>query len=242
MPKKKDSKNIYELETKLQQSVKDFYRIILLLQEQEKKKISMDLHDETGQIVITLGASLNVIEKELKDGNIEKALVLLDENRKQIKEISQRMKAMAVHLRPPALDILGLSAVLREYFSLCTKSQPIKIEFHENIKDIKIAEDIEITLYRIIQEAIYNIIKHSMATNTKVDLMLTEKEAQLVIQDNGKGFDVEKYNRQDDATKMGLRGIKERVTILNGSIFITSTPETGTKLVVILPNTQTGLR
>ena len=218
-----------------QEIIKDFYRKVLMLQEDEKRKISRDLHDETGQIVIALGASLNIIERELKQGNAEKALTLINANRELIDEIASKMKSMALNLRPPALDILGLSAVLREYFSQCTTSSPVKIKFNENLKNAKINEDIEITLYRIVQEATYNIIKHSMATTVKVDLIFEEKRLKLIMEDDGKGFNVEEYNRQRDDTKLGLRGIKERVDILKGNFSIESAPDKGTKLTIVLP-------
>lgn len=215
--------------------IRDFYRKILMMQEEEKRKISRDLHDETGQIVIALGAALNIVEAALKEGNIERALAVINENRKMVQEIAGRMKSMALNLRPPGLDILGLSAILREYFFQFTKSNTIRIEFDENVKDDKLNEDIEITIYRIIQEGIHNVKKHSMASAVKIDLIQTEKALQLVVVDNGKGFDVEEYHRQYDPSKMGLRGIKERVDILNGVFSVESSPGKGTKLTVILP-------
>ena len=218
-----------------ERDVRGFYRKVLLMLEEEKRKISRDLHDETGQIVIALGASLNIIEKELKEGHIEKAIYLIGENRKTIQEIASRMKSMAFTLRPPGLDILGLAAVLREYFSQSTKSSSIKIEFRENLEYTKLGEDIEITLYRIIQEAIYNILKHSQARRTEIDLIVRSGVLDLVIKDDGEGFDVEEYRKQHDVTKAGLRGIKERVDILNGSFSIESDPGKGTVLKISLP-------
>jgi len=217
------------------QKIEDFYEKILIMQEEEKRRLSRDLHDETGQIVVALGVSLNVMEKELKAGNTKAALGVISQNRKLIQEISMRMKSMALNLRPPAMDILGLAAVLREYFSQWTKANPIKIEFNENTKGAKLDENIEITLYRIVQEAICNILKHSEATQVKVDLIHTEKNLQLIIEDNGRGFNVKKYLKQKDITKMGLQGIKERVRILNGAFSVTSLPKKGTKLTVFFP-------
>jgi signal transduction histidine kinase len=228
----------HTLEESQQGLLREFYKRVLIMQEEENRRISRDLHDETGQAVIALGASLNVIEKELKEGHIQKALTLINENRKLIQEIANKMKSMALNLRPPALDILGLPAVLREYFSQCTTSNPVRIEFNENIKDTKLNSNIEITLYRIVQEAIYNILKHSMAMKVKVDFIVAEKKLKLIIEDNGKGFDVKGYKEQFDVSKMGLRGIKERVDILNGAFFVESSPGKGTRLTVTLPLTE----
>ncbi len=154
-----------------QAAIKEFYKKVLLMQEEERRRISRDLHDETGQMVIALGASLNVIEKELKAGRTKEALKVVNENRKLIQGIASKMKSMALDLRPPALDILGLSAVLREYFAQWTKVNPIRIEFNENSKGVRLNGNIEITLYRIVQEAICNILKHAEAIAVKVDLI-----------------------------------------------------------------------
>lgn len=218
-----------------QDETRGFYWKVLMLQEEEKKRLSRDLHDETGQIAIALGALLNVIEEELKDGHIEEAMAKIDESRKIVKEISGRLKSMSLNLRPPAFDILGLAAVLREYFSQCTKSSPIKIKFSENIKDKKLNEHIEIALYRIIQEAVYNVQKHSEATLVQVDLILSEKELRLTIEDNGRGFDPAELENRKDITKMGLRGIRERVDVLAGNFSIEARPGSGVKLKVALP-------
>lgn len=237
MAKQKRNKSQYKkqvLQDTPQDAKKEFYRRVLMMQEEEKRRISRDLHDETGQIVIALGAQLNLIEKELKEGNAEKATMLINENRKLVFEIANRMKSMALNLRPPALDILGLPAVLRDYFSQCTKSDPIKITFNENIKDKKLDKNMEIALYRIIQEATYNIIRHSTATTVKVDLILEDKKLKLFIEDNGKGFNVEEYQSQQDLSKMGLRSIKERVDVLNGTFSIESGSGKGTKLAIVL--------
>jgi signal transduction histidine kinase len=148
MPTKKNTRVQKTKQIPEQDSIKEFYRKILLLQEEERRRISRDLHDETGQMVIALGASLNVLERAVSDGFKDRALNVITDNRKLIQEIATKMKSMALNLRPPTLDILGLSAVLREYFSQCTKSNPVKITFNENIKDIKLDENVEITLYR----------------------------------------------------------------------------------------------
>jgi signal transduction histidine kinase len=213
---------------------KEFYRKILTLQEEERKRISRDLHDETGQIVVALGTLFNVIEKELKNKRIDKALDIIDKNRTLLQEIAAKMKFMSFNLRSPALDILGLSAVLREYFSQCTANGRIRIEFKENLKDVKLEENMEITLYRIVQEAITNIVKHAQAKAVKVELLCSGEAVSLFVEDDGKGFNYKEYKKKHNISKMGLRGIKERVGILNGSFTIDSLPGKGTKLIVTL--------
>jgi len=216
-------------------AVKDFYHKILMLQEEERRRISRDLHDETGQMVIALGASLNILEKHIRDGRHDNALSVISENRKLIQEIATKMKSMALNLRPPALDILGLSAVLREYFSQCTKSNAVRIEFKENMKDVKLNENLEITIYRIVQEATFNVIRHSKATALKIMLILSDNQIELTIEDNGKGFNFDEYKKTAGAAKMGLRGIRERVEILKGKINLETGHNKGTKITIELP-------
>lgn len=234
-PAKKPRDKKSQISSEQYQLAKELYRKILALQEEEKKRISRDLHDESGQIVVALGALFNVLEQELKNMRIEKALSIVNENRKLFQQIASKMKFMAFSLRPPALDILGLTAVLREYFAQCTASNAIRIELKENLKDVKLDENTEITLYRIIQEAIVNIIKHSQAKAAKVELLYSGSNLTLCIEDNGKGFDVKQYEKTFDMARMGLRGIKERVDILNGKFSIDSSPGKGTKLIISLP-------
>ena len=230
---KKIIKKPAKISSKTQES--SFYKEVLMIQEEERRRISRDLHDEVGQVVVAIGATLSIIEKELKNNSIDKALEVIDENRKLIKEIAAKMKSMALTLRPPALDILGLPAVLREYFSQCTKSNPIKIQFSENSKGIKLVENIGISLYRIIQESVYNSIKYAQARKIKVDLIYSRQKLELVIEDNGKGFDVDGFFAQTDISKIGLRGIKERVSILGGKLLIKSIKDRGTKINVSIP-------
>jgi len=216
----------------------DMRKIMLYIQEEERKRISRDLHDETGQMVIGLGAKLNMIEKHLKEGNINKAMDSLEENRNDIKEITNKMKMMALNLRPPAFDILGLAAVFREYFSFCTKSSSVKIVFNENIRETRLSEHIEITIYRIIQEAMNNVLKYANASEVKVNLTLNQNTLNLHVEDNGVGFDLEKYKEGPRESKLGLRGIEERVNIFNGSLLIDTMPGKGTKVSVTIPLEQ----
>ncbi len=223
-----------ELDGELKNSFQ-FCRKILMAHEEEKKRISRDLHDESGQIVIGLSTTFNVIEKEIRSGNTGKALQLIDDTRGLIKTLSVRMKSLALILRPPALDVLGLSAVLREYFWQCSKNNEIKIEFNENLKDRKIEPGLEITIYRIVQEALNNVLKHSKASLVMVSLLIKKNKIQLIIEDNGQGFDFKNLKNGIHTEKLGLSGINERVSAFNGKFFIDSVLKKGTTLIISLP-------
>jgi len=232
--RKKPRKILWKKDKGLRDAAKEFFGMVLMMQEDEKRRLSRDLHDETGQAVIALDASLNMLQKIILEGQIEKALAAIHENRQLIRDIAKSMKSMALNLRPPALDILGLSAVLREYFSQCTTSSNLLIEFNENLKDTKLPENVEISLYRIIQEATNNVIKHAVAHRLQINIVASKERLKIIIADNGKGFDLKEFNKQVGTAQMGLRGIRERVDILNGKFGIESVIGEGTRLSIVI--------
>jgi two-component system sensor histidine kinase DegS len=124
---------------------------------------------------------------------------------------------------------------LRELFSHYTKSYPLNIKFKENIANVTIKDDIAITLYRVIQEAFNNIVKHAKAKNVKIDLLLRGGEINLTVEDDGTGFDTEAFFKDASMDRLGLRGMRERVDLLNGKFLLESKPSGGTKISVIFP-------
>jgi signal transduction histidine kinase len=214
---------------------REFSKKILTLQEEERRRISRDLHDETGQLSVSLGSALNIIEKEIEKKNLENALRVIKDAKAILTETTKKIKTLVLDLRPAELDILGLPAVLRELFSHYTKSYPLNIKFRENIGNIHIKEHIAITLYRVIQEAFNNVVKHAKAKNVKIDLLLKQGEINLVIEDDGIGFDTEAFFRETNLDKLGIRGMKERVDLLNGRFLLQSRPNSGTRINVTFP-------
>jgi len=208
---------------------------ILALHEEERRRISRDLHDETGQLSVSLGAALNIIEKDIEKKNLDKALLVIKDAKSILAETTKRIKTLVLDLRPAELDIVGLAAVLRELFSHYTKSYPLDINFKENTANIIIKRQIAITLYRIIQEALNNIVKHAKAKHVKIDLLIEKDEIRITIEDDGIGFDVESVLNDTSLERLGMRGMKERVDILNGNFSINSQPKKGCKVVAIFP-------
>lgn len=217
---------------------REFSKKILAIQEEERHKISRDLHDEIGQFSVSLGSALSVIEKEIEKRNFDSTLRLIKDAKKILIDTTKKIRALFIDLRPAELDMLGLPSVLRELFSHYTKTYPLNIKFKENIGNIRIKDDVAINLYRVIQEAFNNIVKHAKAKNVKIDLLLKKGEINFTIEDDGIGFDTEAFFREFNAGKFGLRGMKERVDSLKGKFFLHSKPKSGTKINVIFPIIQ----
>jgi two-component system sensor histidine kinase DegS len=211
---------------------------ILAMQEEERHRISRDLHDEIGQFSVSLGSALNIIEKEIGRRNFDTTLRLIKDAKKILTDTTNKIRTLFIDLRPAELDMLGLPSVLRELFSHYTKSYPLNIKFKENIGNVRIKDDVAITLYRVIQEAFNNIIKHARAKNVNIDLLLKKGEISFTIEDDGVGFDTDAFFKEANVGKFGLRGMRERVDLLNGKFLLQSKSKNGTKIIVIFPVTE----
>lgn len=215
--------------------VREFSKKILAMQEEERHRISRDLHDEIGQFSVSLGSALNIIEKEIGKRNFDTTLRLIKDAKKILTDTTNKIRTLFMDLRPAELDMLGLPSVLRELFSHYTKSYPLNIKFKENIGTLRIKDDVAITLYRVIQEALTNILKHAKAKNVKIGLLLEKREITFTIEDDGVGFDADAFFKEVNAGKLGLRGMRERVDLLNGKFSLQSKLKNGTKINVTFP-------
>ena len=217
-----------------ERELKKFSRRILSVREEEKKKLSANLHDEVGSMAVILSAHLSNIEEEIKDNNLKNALKIIDKSKRAFAKIITRLKNIAVNLRPPDLEIIGLPDALREYFFNIRKQTGITIHSRINMNNKKLSDEEAITLYRIVQESVTNIIKHAKATKITIQLSSMKGGTTLIVNDNGKGFAIRKRN-QGTKSHIGIRGMTEMAESLGGTFDITSTPGQGTEIVVILP-------
>ena len=216
-------------------AARELSKKILSIQEEERHRISRDLHDEIGQFSVSLGSTLNIIEKEIGRRNFNTTLRLIKDAKKILTDTTNKIRTLFIDLRPAELDMLGLPSVLRELFSHYTKSYPLKIKFKENIGNMRIKDEVAINLYRVIQEAFNNIVKHAKAKNVKIDLLLKKGEINFTIEDDGIGFDAKAFFREANVGKFGLAGMRERVDLLNGKFSLQSKLKNGTKINVIFP-------
>ncbi len=208
---------------------------IIKAQEQERKRIARELHDETSQVLTSLLISLAVLEESI---TTQEARDRITETRQLAHQTLRAIRNLSIDLRPSALDDLGLLPALRWYVKEYQQKTNIEVEFHTTgFKDReRLSPEMETALYRVVQESLTNVAKHAQAH--KVTIMLRE-EADAVnatITDDGRGFDVEEIQKMGDQDRgLGLVGMQERALLLDGTVTIESGHEHGTFVNVHIP-------
>lgn len=205
-----------------------FSRQLIESQEAERKRIASELHDGLGQsLVIIKNRAMLGLNKDDDRERVARELGSISESASQALD---EVRAITNNLRPQLLDRLGLTKAIQSM--LKKVSGVVEVEGEIDSIDNLFPENEEISIYRIVQESVNNIIKHSNATNASVEIKRSSKDVSIMIQDNGKGFDT--TNLGATGGGLGLVGLKERAQLLNGEIFIESKPGAGTTIRVIL--------
>ena len=219
-----------------EKSLKAFSGRILSIREEEKKNISSALHDEIGSMVIAISSGLAIAKEDIIENSLDPALKSIERTETALKQAVDNLKKIAIDLRPPSLDIVGLSNALKNFFSDIARQTNIAIDFSAEVADKKIDDAAAIVLYRTAQEALNNIVKHAKAK--AVSIRLHEKKSNLLfeIADNGRGFNPESLTASSRAaTKIGIQGMRERIASLGGILDIESAPQKGTTLHITIP-------
>jgi PAS domain S-box-containing protein len=227
-------KEVRETLLRQQKDLRNFSRRILSIREEEKRRIAANIHREIGHITSALNLPGGSLEKNIMNNNLEAALESCRKFKSIFHDFISNLRRLALELRPPELDILGFTSAVSHYLSNIEKATGLKIELHSNVDEKKMGDDLPIVFFRIIQETINNILKHSQAKRVSVSLRTYRKKIGLAVKDDGKGFDPNK-NKKNDESGMGLRLIKEMVETLEGTFEIHSSPGKGTRLLVSLP-------
>jgi signal transduction histidine kinase len=208
---------------------------VVTAQEEERKRLSRELHDDLGQALIAHVLNLRSLQMEfpMQDELLSKKLdaLITDTN-----QTLNKMRLLAQDIRPTLLDALGLRSALETYcreFSL-RSSLPVIFEADLNIPEM--SDVYSITLYRTLQETLTNVIKHSKAKQVWVELTIDEHQIVLTIQDNGSGF-----STKDDSSRkgIGITGLRERLTLVGGELVVSSSAGKGTIVSARLPMEKT---
>lgn len=210
-------------------------RRIITTQEEERQRIARELHDQMGQYL----AALLLRVKSLKDdaqsaphliGSITKLQELIN-------EFSQQTRRLALELRPPPLDDLGLSVAISNYLQQWSERNGIAVDFHSNgLLNKRFESSIETTLYRLIQEALTNVLKHSRAKHVSLVLEYRQGRMLMILDDDGCGFNIEAtLNAPVTQRGLGLIGMQERLGSVGGTLDIESSPDMGTTIVARIP-------
>lgn len=212
-----------------------FSQILLAAREAEKKEISKALHDEIGSAVVILTALLSLVKASVKEGDQKQALADIAKLDAQIKDSIDRVKNIVVSLRPPSLENDGaLGGSIRELLENISGYVhiPYTFEYNPTSGENGISDSVKILLYRIVQEALNNIVKHARAKNIYVLLERTNDQIHLIVEDDGIGF---RQMKQRSIRKVGLLAMKDSVRLLGGNISIKSAPGKGTHIEVVCP-------
>lgn len=207
---------------------------ILEAQEVERQRIARDLHDTTVQNLTSLVHKSELCVK-LIDIDTIRAKLELNVMSNTLKMIINDMRGIIYNLKPMTLDDLGLTITIQRYANKITNLNNIHVKVTANDEPNDILPVFKLTIFRIIQEACNNIIKHANATFIYLDLNYEENRINLAIKDNGIGFDINKFNSSDKVSSFGLSIMKERISLLSGSLEIKSEYGKGTLITVTIP-------
>lgn len=226
-PRKRAEAERLELQRRLAQS-----------QEEVQRRIARELHDQVGQTVTGLSLGLKGLERTLPEGDLRGQVRWLQ---RLAGEIGRDIHRAAADLRPVALDDLGLPKALLAYCSTWSERYGLTVDVQviggEGHDGRRLPMEIETVLYRVVQEALTNVLKHAEARNVSVVLERKDGVARLIVEDDGRGFDPDTPPRADarDGPRLGLLGIRERVSLLGGTLTVESAPGAGTTLFVQVP-------
>ncbi len=209
---------------------RDTLQRVVTAQEAERRRLARELHDETGQALTSILLGLKSVEDAADDGQRAAAVAQL---RGLVRETLQDVRQLAVDLRPTALDDFGLVPALERLIEGFRESTGIGVDFHASLPPSRLPPEVETALYRIVQEALTNIVKHARASQVSILLASRPSSVTAVIEDDGVGFDLASAR----ADGLGLVGMRERVSLLGGRLAIETTPEAGTTCRAEVPLT-----
>jgi two-component system, NarL family, sensor histidine kinase DevS len=202
------------------------HRRAIEAQEAERARIARELHDEAGQVLTALALHMRALEDELLE---EATRVRLSELRRQVNAAASSLRDLATELRPSGLREHGLQSAITRQAARVAESSAIEVDLALDGLPEGLPEQTEIALFRVVQEALTNVARHSGATRASVLATALGGRLRLVVEDEGRGFDPAAAT-----ARLGLAGIRERVELLGGQLRIESSPGAGTAVIVDL--------
>jgi PAS domain S-box-containing protein len=205
-------------------------RRLVEIQESERRYVARELHDEAGQALTSLMVGLRLLEREAQ--RPEAVVAGVAELKRMVDSVLENLHRLAMDLRPASLDHLGLVAALRQYAEAVSDQHGLVVQFETvGLRD-RLPSDVESSIYRMVQEALTNVIRHARAT--RVDVLLEQRDDKLVVivEDNGVGFDPTAVMQNG---RLGLFGVRERAEMLGGRLVLESAAGVGTTLLVEVP-------
>src|SRR5437868_2946343 len=206
---------------------------IIKAQEQERKRIARELHDETSQVLTSLLISMAILEESI---TTQEARDRIADTRRLAHQTLRAIRNLSIDLRPSALDDLGLLPALRWYVKEYSQKCSIEVEFVASGFKQRLPPEMETALYRIVQESLTNTARHASASRVLITLKEDADAVYATITDDGCGFDVGAVQKSLDLDRgLGLAGMNERALLLNGTVDVHAYPGQGTTIKVRIP-------
>lgn len=210
----------------------DFAVQIIQAQEEERKRLSRDIHDGPAQMLASVLMRSDLIERTFVQHGPEKAMKEITYLKEMVRGALSEVRRIIYDLRPMALDDLGLVPTLRKYLStICEYETPLVIHFHSNGAEKRFSSNFEVGVFRLIQESVNNSIKHAETDEIWVKMEWLRETVNILIKDQGLGFDTKQVKEKS----FGLIGMQERVELLKGKMKVTSTVGEGTSILFQIP-------
>ncbi|WAA12034.1 sensor histidine kinase [Fervidibacillus halotolerans] len=226
-----DMKNVSEYIQDAKEK-QEFGLKIIEAQEEERKRLSREIHDGPAQMLANVIMRSDLIEKISRERGMDEALLEIKNLKKTVRDALYEVRHIIYDLRPMALDDLGLVPTLKKYLQTVEEySGTAKITFSNIGLEKRLDSQMEVALFRLIQESVQNAIKHAKANVIQVKLEIMEKQIVAVIRDDGIGFNPEETKEGS----FGMRGMKERVELLDGELKIDSKIGKGTRVMIRIP-------
>ncbi len=206
---------------------RDAMRRVVAAQELERARLARELHDETGQALTSILLGLKGVEREI---GTEEARDALASVRDTVATTLQRVRRLAVELRPSALDDFGLVPALERLAATVGEPSGIAVDFEAGIGDERFSPELETTLYRIVQEALTNVVKHAAATRVSILVVRRGNAVAAVVEDDGRGL-----AEGGSHDGLGLLGMRERAALVGGRVRVESSADGGTTIAAEVP-------
>jgi signal transduction histidine kinase len=216
----------------------EYLKRVVAAQEAERQRIARELHDETGQALTAIGLRLRGTFAILTR-DPERAETHIRELETLVARSLDELQRLIANLRPSHLDDLGLLAALRWYGDGVETTSNLKVTVHQEGQPREIEPEVKIALFRVAQEALGNVVKHADAQEVHVSLDFQDYAISIKVEDDGKGFDLERM-AASDRKRWGLLGMEERATLLDGQFHIESERGVGTCILVTIPDKKEG--
>jgi two-component system, NarL family, sensor histidine kinase DegS len=210
----------------------DFGLKIIEAQEEERKRLSREIHDGPAQMLANVMMRSDLIERIYRERSVEEATEEMKSFKKMVRSALYEVRRIIYDLRPMALDDLGLIPTLKKYLQTTEEyHKTTKITFSNLGQDRRLYTKYEVSLFRLIQETVNNAIKHANAKEIEVKVDIKNEGITVIVRDDGKGFDLNEVKFQS----FGIIGMKERVDLLDGDILIDSKLGVGTVVIIQIP-------